>query len=333
MKARNDLEVERKVNAEMRRTVGAEKQASFGAAMSDMLTDLLQKQADALTAKAKTQEKERDLQYREQKIAQLENYLSDGQKQLKLQLEQQGIRSMSAVDGANLRHEVELKMRHQLTDIQGKIAIQVEQLRHQEAAQKVREQQYKALIHDALEDEVREQLAQDVQTKATGTKAHEAAYKRTLAEGKKVGSAGAFEVALRHEFLKGYAACYRSQIALHNMRNGHLAADSPELSFLYDPTHAESPHNIGLSIGRMELAAGEGEKSTVEDVISRKSMEEGAARVTVIAGEPKAISNADARRGRGPAQSNNQIAGSSEQVRPSQQAHPAQTQQEEPARR
>lgn len=107
MKACNDLEHERKINIEMRKTVGAEKKAGIGAAMADMMSDLLQKPAEAFTAKAKTQEKERKLQYREQKITQIETYLANGQKQLKWRLEQQGISTMSQVDEANLRREVE----------------------------------------------------------------------------------------------------------------------------------------------------------------------------------------------------------------------------------
>ncbi|KAF2623974.1 hypothetical protein BU25DRAFT_493885 [Macroventuria anomochaeta] len=335
MKARNDLEVERKVNAEMRKRVGAEKQASIGAAMSDMLTALLQKQADTLAAKAKTQEKERDLQYRERKIAQLEDYLSDGQRQLKYQLEQQGIRSMSVVDRANLRREVELKVRHQFSDIEGKIAIQVERLCHQEAAQKIHERQYKALIHDAVENEIREQLARDVQVKIADAKVAEAAYKRGVAEGKKVRGAEASEATLKQEFLKGYAACYRSQTTLYNVRNGHIAADSPELVFLYDPTQVENTHNLGLSIGRMEVAAEKVEKSTVGVLVSLKSMEEGAARAAAITGEPRTASSAATYRVRCQAQFNDAGPPRSSQAAERQQERPTQTQkmqQEEPTR-
>ena len=341
MKARNDLEVERKLNAEMLRTIGAEKQASISAAMSDMLTELLQKQAEALAAKARSQEKDRELQYREQKIAQLEDYLSDGQKQLKYHLEQQGIRPMTAVEKANLRRETESKIRHQFSDIEGKIAIHVERLRYQEAAQKIREQQHKALIRDALETEIRGQLMQDVQAQAMGAKATEAAYEHGLTEGKQIGGVKAFDVTLKQEFLKGYAACYRSQSALHNLRNGHVAADSPDLAFFFDPTHHENPHNMGLSIGRMDVAVENVKKSTVGVVIGRKSMEEGAARAAAIVGEPQAASDVVTRHGQ-PQLSDatptgtDQAAGLSEQAHPAQQVRETQTQsvqhaqQEEP---
>lgn len=335
MKARDDLEAERKLNSEMRKMVGAEKQASIGGAMSDMLTDLLQKQAEALTEKAKTQEKERRLQNREQQITQLEVYLSEGQKQLKYQLEQQGIRLMSTVDEANLRREVEIKVKHQLSDIEGKIAIQVERLRHQEIAQKIREQQYKVVIRDDLEKEVREQLARDMQAKGIDSKATDAAYERGLAEGQKIeGTVAVPELSSKHEFLKGYAACYRSQTALHNMRIGRLAVDSSELAFLYDPTHVENPHNIGVSIGRMIAEAPV--SSSVGVVISPSSMVDGAVRAAAIMGESQATSSAVTLRGRGQEQFTDEgsphtshVEGRLEQAHPPQQTRLQPVQQQE----
>ena len=335
MKARNDLEVERKVNAEMRRTVGAEKQASISAAMSDMLTELLQKQADALAAKAKIQEKDRELQHRERKIAQLEAYLADGQKQLKFQLEEQGIRMMSAVEEANLRRDVELKLRHQFFDIEGKIGIQVERLRHQEAAQKIREQEYKASIRDALETEIREQLVQDVRAKAVVSKATEVVYERGLPDGKQVVGVKAPEETLKREFLKGYAACYRSLTALYNLRNGHVTADSPELAFLFDPTHSENPHNMGLSIGRVQDMAEKAEKGMDGVVTSSKPVEGVAARAAVIASELQAIPDAVTLRGQNQAQFSE--AGSSRPVHIAHRSEQARStpvqrsQQEEPS--
>lgn len=295
MKVRNDLEFERRIGTEMRKTIQAEKEASIGAAMSDMLAALLQKQAEALTAKAKAEEKERDLQYREQRITQLEVYLSEGQKALKYQLEQRGVRSIRVAEEANLRREIELQVKHDISDIEGKITIQVERLRHQEAVQKIREQQYKVLIRDALENEVREQLARDMQAKASDSKAAhdkaaEAAYERGFAEGEKARGARASKMARKEEFLKGYAACHRSQTALHNLRSGRIVADNSELAFLYDPTHAENLLNIGVGIGF--VAAETPIPSSVGVVFSRTSMAEDAAHAATVKGEPQAVSNA-----------------------------------------
>jgi hypothetical protein len=330
MKARNDLNHERKVNIEMRKTIGAEKQASIGAAMADMLSDLLQKQAEALTAKANMQEKERDLRNREQKITQIETYLANGQKQLKYQLEQQGIRSMSQVDEANLRHEVEVQMKHQLSDIEGKIGIQVERLLHQEAAQNIREQQYKVLIRDALENELREQLVRDMQVKTTDARLTESAYDRGLAEGKKSGCATSSVEEHKRNFLKGYATCYRTLTILHNVRNGKIAVESPEVAFLFDPTHPENPHNVGLDIGRTEAAPAK-VNATVGVVISCKPMEEGAVRAAAVQGRPEPSTDAVAHRGRGqslfteagPSRSSQAVAGP-ERACPVQQVPPKQ---------
>jgi hypothetical protein len=291
MKTRNDLEAERQKNAEIQRTVGAKKQASIGAAMSDLLVDLLHKQADTLAAKAKIQEKERELQYREQKIAQLEVYLSDGQRQLKDQLEERGIRSMSTVDQANLHREVELKVRRQFSDVEGTIAIQVERLRHQEAAQKIREQQYKVLVRDALEADIREQLVQDTQTRLAEAKVKEAKYERGLAEDELTGGVENSKVFRKQDFLKGYSACYRSEITLYNLRNGRITADSPDLAFMYDPTHPENPHIIGLHIGRMEVAIKDANNVKNLMANAQKSMEQGIASVSASACEPQGLSD------------------------------------------
>ncbi|UPX12361.1 uncharacterized protein EKO05_0002911 [Ascochyta rabiei] len=292
-KTRNNLDCERNTNAETQKTDGAEKQASIDAAMSNMLTDLLHKQAEALTEKAKVQEKERDLHYRERRIVQLEEYLSDGQRQLKYQLEQQGIRPMSVVEQANLRRELEIKVRHQLSDIEGNIAIQEERLRNQEAAQKIREQQYKAWVCDAVEAEVRVQIAKDEQDMTADTKAAEVVCERSLAQGQHITGDHTSGVTLEQEFLKGYAACSRSQIALYNMRSGLLATDSPELAFLYDLTHPENLHNIGVQIGRMEDVSEKVKAEAMEANICHKSAKDG---------EPQAVV---AHRGRGQAKFNN----------------------------
>ena len=330
MKAQNDLDHERKINTEMRKTVRAEKQASIGAAMGDTLSDLLKKQAEALAAKAKMQEKERHLQYREQRITQVETYLANGQKQLKYQLEQQGIRTMSEIDEADLRCEVELQMKHQLSEIEGKIGIQVERLRHQEAAQKIREQQYKVLIRDALENELREQLARDMQSKISDAKLTESAYERSLAEGKMSAGAESSEEERKHDFLKGYAACYRTLTVQYNVRNGKLAVESPEAAFLFDLTHPENPHKVGLDIGRMEAVPVKA-NATVGVVISRRTMEEGAAKTAAVQGKSEPFTDVVTVRGRGQAlfteagpSRSSQAVGGPERARPMQQGPPRQ---------
>jgi hypothetical protein len=81
MKARTELEAERKKNANMRVSVGDEKQKNMDAALGAMTTDLLHKQGKLLAHQEKVDAKQRELQYREARIEQLEIYLSEGQKQ------------------------------------------------------------------------------------------------------------------------------------------------------------------------------------------------------------------------------------------------------------
>jgi hypothetical protein len=251
IKTRDELDSERKLHSQMQRKVEAETQASYSAAVANTLNDLLFRQSETLAAKAKYEGKWRELQYREDRIAQLEGYLSAGQAQLKYQLEQQGIRPMREVDEAKLKSEVELSMKRQYADIEGKIAIQVDRLRLQDAAQKVREQQYKALLRPSLEREIREECQSS--SAANDAKAVEGVvgeHRRTD------GKAEASGLQPNRAFLEGYAACNRAQKAVYDMRNGTITPNSPKLAFLFDPTHPENPLNIGHSIGRLEKAAG-----------------------------------------------------------------------------
>lgn len=252
IKLRDELDSERKLRSQMQEKVEAETQASYSAAVANTLNELLCRQAETLAAKAKYEGKWRELQYREDRITQLEGYLSAGQTQLKYQLEQQGIRPMRKVDEAKLKAEVELSMKRQYADIEGKIAIQVDRLRLQDAAQKVREQQYKALLRPSLEREIREESCQSSNA-ANDAKAVEGVvgeHHRTD------GKAEASGLQPNYAFLEGYAACNRAQKAIYDMRNGSITPDSPKLAFLFDPTHPENPLNMGHSIGRLEKAAG-----------------------------------------------------------------------------
>ena len=252
IKTRDELDSERKANSQMQRKIEAETQASYSDALANTLNDLLCRQSETLAAKAKYEGKWRELKYREDRITQLEGYLSAGQAQLKYQLEQRGIRPMRGVDEANLKSEVELSIKRQYAEIEGKIAIQVDRLRLQDAAQKVREQQYKALLRPSLEREIREEFCQSSNA-TNGAKAAAGVVGECC---RTDGKAEASEMQTNRAFLEGYAACNRAQKAIYDMRNGTISANSPELAFLFDPTHPENSLNMGRSIGRMEKAAG-----------------------------------------------------------------------------
>ncbi|KAG9198207.1 hypothetical protein G6514_010364 [Epicoccum nigrum] len=250
IKPRDELDSERKLHSQMQRKVEAEMQASYSAAVASTLNDLLFRQSETLAAKAKYEGKCRELQYREDSITQLEGYLSAGQAQLKYQLEQQGIRLMREVEEAKLKSEVELSLKRQYANIEGKIAIQVDRLRLQDAAQKVREQQYKALLRPSLEREIREEFFQSSNA-ANDAKAAEGVvgeHRRTD------GKAEASGMQPNRAFLEGYAACNRAQKAIYNISNDIISPDSPELTFLFDPSYPENSLNIGRNIGRLEKA-------------------------------------------------------------------------------
>ena len=87
MKLKNELDAERNKGVRLRKSIEAEQQQKVEAASSVMLTNLLRDQATTLTLKSKVEARERDLDEREQKITQLEVYLTEGQKQLMYALE------------------------------------------------------------------------------------------------------------------------------------------------------------------------------------------------------------------------------------------------------
>ncbi|KAF1851262.1 uncharacterized protein K460DRAFT_391574 [Cucurbitaria berberidis CBS 394.84] len=236
MKTQNELNASRKQNVELRTTVEAEHQHKIETAFSSMLANLLQKQSEALGLEANVEAKGRDLQYRERQIEQLEVYLAEGQKQVKYQLEQQGIRTMNAVDREHIKREAELFLEKRFADFEAKIAIQAERLRLREATQQIREQQYKSLVCESIESSFHEKAL----TFEKAAELAEEQYNSGYAAGKELGRKEALGEAQKLSFLEGYAACHRAQTALYNMRAGRIPRDSPELDFLFDAGHAEN---------------------------------------------------------------------------------------------
>ena len=247
MKAQNDLNTERKNNIHLRQTIEGEHQQKTEAALSSMLTDLLQKQVEALKLNAKNEATARELRYREQKIEQLEVYLSEGQKQFNYELDRRGLRPVDIVEQESIRRDAELAIQRDIAVIEGDIKTQHQHLRLREAAQQMREQQYKALIRDSIELEVRE-------TTLSPDKAAEIAeveYNNGFAAGKQVARRDAEEEGRKKGFLEGYAACQTAQTAIANLRAGRMALDSAELDFLFDAAHPRNLYNIGVQLGEM----------------------------------------------------------------------------------
>jgi hypothetical protein len=247
MKTKHELDTERNNNRRLRVIIEAEQQQKVEAASSSMLTNLLRDQAEALTLKAKVEAKERELGFREQKISQHEVYLSEGQKQLWFSLEENGVRPMSAVQMQHARREAKLDAQKAIDDLNGKLNIKIEGLRLREAAQQMREQQYKAMIRESLKDELVDSL--------TSEKVDEIAeieYNNGFGAGKEVGRKEAREKSHQRGFLEGYGACHRTQITLSKVRQGLIPRDSPDLDFLYDANHPHNLWNIGELVGRLQ---------------------------------------------------------------------------------
>ena len=248
MKLKNELDAERNKGVRLRKSIEAEQQQKVEAASSVMLTNLLRDQATTLTLKSKVEARERDLDEREQKITQFEVYLSEGQKQLMYALEENGDRPMSAVQMEHARREAELNAQKAMADMNGKLNIKIEALRLREAAQQMREQNWKAIAREQLEAE----FADNSITHEKADEVAEEAYNDGFGAGKEAGRKEALKESHQRGFLEGYGACHRTQVTLSKVRQGLIARDDPELDFLYDANHPHNLWNIGEMVGRLQ---------------------------------------------------------------------------------
>jgi hypothetical protein len=248
MKTKHELDAERTKNLRLRKNIEAEQQQKIEAASSIMLLNLLREQAEALTLKSRVEARERDLDLREQKISQLEVYLSEGQKQLMYALEKNGDRPMSAVQMEHARREAELNAQKNFADMNGKLNINIEALRLREGGQHMREQHYKAMVRGGLQAEFAE-------PSISHEKAEEIAdieYNNGFGAGKEAGRKEALKESHQRGFLEGYGACHRTQVTLSKVRQGLIAHNDPTLDFLYDANHPHNLWNIGELVGRLE---------------------------------------------------------------------------------
>lgn len=250
MKAREELETERQKYKSMHKSIAMEKQQEMDAALTSMVVDLLHKQAQTLAQKRKYQAKEVDLKHREQRIQQLELYLSEGQKILHSKYEEEAIPCLEADIKANL----ELQARTHMMNLENQFLLRFEALELKEAGQKMREQHYKALTRSELEAELREKIELEMQGKIAENA--ELEYNRGFGGGKEAGRKLASEEAYQKGFFEGYATCHKTQATLLEMRAGRIAHDSPELDFLYDATHPYNLVNCGRQMGGLGVSGG-----------------------------------------------------------------------------
>jgi hypothetical protein len=255
MKTRNELEAERKKHAGMRRSIEDETRTGMEATLASMTADLLDKQYKTLAHQQKVDTKERELRFREDRIEQLEVFLSEGQKHAyRQENEEDGGLSMAEVRGEHDRRQAELAVRKGFADREHKLAVHSQTLQIREAGLHMREQQYKALMRSSFEAEMRDKTLPDMEAKikAVGDVEHN----RGFGAGKIVGRAEVEEETRQQGFLEGYQACHRSQVALSNLRHGRIARDSPELDFIYDPAHPHNLFAVGARVGGLPVEKG-----------------------------------------------------------------------------
>jgi hypothetical protein len=254
MKVGNDLDIERKRSATMRKSVEEEIQKNMDAALASMTTDLLNKQFKTLTHQGKVEAMERDLLFRHARIEQLEVFLSEGQKQVYRQSDPEDgedeVRlTMAEVNREHDRLQAELKAQKDMADREGKLALHYEGLKILEEAQEKRERHYKTLFRKSIEAEIRKNNIPNIDAKLN--EVADVEYNRGFGAGKAAGRVEAEKEAHEKGFLEGYGTCRRAEIALSKMRKGLIARDSPELDFVFDSTHPHHLFTMGAQIGGM----------------------------------------------------------------------------------
>jgi hypothetical protein len=266
MKTRNELQLERKKSANMRKSVEEEKEGAMDAALSTMTTELLNKQVKMLGHQAKVEAKERDLNFREARIEQLEVYLSEGQKQLhREKIGDDGGLTKAEIDREHGRRQAELLAMKYIAEMEGKVAIRLQGIQLREAAQQMREQQYKALLRSSFLAETKQKITQETDSGIDEVARIE--YNNGFGAGKAAGCAEVEAETRQQGFLEGYSACRQAEILVSKARQGLISCDSPELDFLYDPAHPQNPYTMGTRIGewqqKQEHGKGKGPTSNV----------------------------------------------------------------------
>jgi hypothetical protein len=254
MKLRNELDMEREKSAHMRKSVENEKRQGLQATLSSMMSDLLRNQADTLAHKAKVEAMGRDLEYRAKRIEQYEVFLTEGQKQAYHKYDEHDPKGRT-MDDVIRKHEyrqAELKAQKSITDAEGKLAIRSQGLQLREVAQRMREEQYMALMRKVWEAELDEKNTPAM--KARLAEIADIEYNNGYGAGKEAGRKEAEEEDRQYGFLEGYGACHRAEVIISKFRQGLISRDSPELDFIYNPAHPHNLFTMGAKVGALNHA-------------------------------------------------------------------------------
>jgi hypothetical protein len=198
-------------------------------------------------------EQEFHLDAREGLIRKMEHLLAIGQKQFAgAEADEQDLETFVDVNEKIVRERATREIGRRDRKVDAQLAVKREELRAREAAIEVREKAYSALYKaeaaEKLEAKMRAELERAMAVRET------AEYNRGLAEGKVEGQAVGNEQ-LRHTWYdKGFSACHAMFERMKRFQAGLLAPDSPEIAFLFDPSHPDHPFSRGLQMGRRDAA-------------------------------------------------------------------------------
>lgn len=251
-----ELEEAKEKNRTLHVTLRSEIIKEAQEASQEVIAEVFKKQLDLAKSRAKLQVKEIRLQEQSDKIRQLERFLSVGQAIVTSRYPETLIvdptissREGRSVDSAYIgrqlmRDEIAIEMNANYREAEARLDARAEALELREQKTKLLERSWKIYAEDSLREEVRGYLEDEISTAIA-----DAEYMRGFEHGKEQGLAESAKLAHHEGVLEGYYMARRSTDAMMALKNGLLPFDSPEVSFLFDPTHPENPFNCGMEIG------------------------------------------------------------------------------------
>ncbi|KAF2275282.1 uncharacterized protein EI97DRAFT_468215 [Westerdykella ornata] len=280
-KLRQDLEKAQEQIRTMHAKLREEIFKQVHVASQDIIAEVFSKQMDLAKFRASLQQREIELQRRSEQIQQMERFLCVGQSLITSKYPEtllidptftnQERRSMDPthISRELMREEIANEMNANYRLANARLDARAEALQLHEQKIELLEQNWKTHAEESLREELRGYLEDEISTSIA-----EAEYKRGFEDGKEEGLAEGSKAAHHDSYLMGYSMARKSFDAVTALRNGLLPFDSPEVSFLFDPTHPENPFNRGMEIGSLGFS-GRSSRSASSDLGSSQSLLDG----------------------------------------------------------
>ncbi|KAF2114759.1 hypothetical protein BDV96DRAFT_599948 [Lophiotrema nucula] len=247
VKTEQDLRALRDENRMLRKKLEEQPHDKTNAGLLGLFQEVVNKQAEVQQEKSSMARMDLKLREKTANVERIELFLSEGQKQLKRRLEDQGLRTASELELEHARAEGQAATYQKLRDIDTRLADRQMKANLCEAELEFRQRHWKLEARDGLIAELRKTLRSEIHDEIA-----EVEYEQGFRAGKDAGLAENAEVAKHEGFLQGYEAARKAQDKLAALKQGKIAYDSADLDFLFDFSHPQNPFNLGRQLGSRE---------------------------------------------------------------------------------